>query len=702
MGTPTFYIGLTMAGAISAGAYSAGAFDFLMEALDAWEAEKKRLRDANVPESQWAVPCHEVVIPVMSGASAGGITGALGLIALADTPAAEQHQYTQVGTVTTRLPRLYKAWVQMPKFVDAAGGPDLLGTGDLKGQQEVEDQDPNQEPQLLSLLDSTILWQVVKSSFANLPSNPTQRVYLADTIHLFLTHTNLRGVPFEIGFGAGNANQPGYPMLSHADRRHFTVTSIGLAQFASKWAMPDPALNIDLTIPPNVTHLSDVWKDFAFAALGTSAFPVGLRARIIRDVVIEDYSERQWTLGSLKPSVPGGTLFRLPARFPPSLPTMKGTRVDYVTTDGGVINNEPFELARWTLMDNPPDGNPRDIKDCDRAVIMIDPFPERPDFDESLSLDNGIAAVIGRLIPILKDQARFKPDDLVAALDESILSRFLIAPRRRSGPQQNAPLEPFAIACGLLGGFGGFLSEEFRAHDYQLGRLNAHFFLRNSFAAPLNNQILSQGYAAATARVSAFQAPPPEGSKVPDYQIIPLVGSAAQMPQPPMWPRVARSDVDAFVERARGRAKAVFEALLRQKIRSRTVRLLLRMGWTLWGSGAVDDAAQWSMLHGLLLRDQIDGPTAGKSSDDRMVIAALANASFDFRTTLGIARETGLSEAVVSRALKNYASIIYQGSPPKSGAGPIYTLQERRPSWYRRIPIIKDLNAWFAGDPVID
>ncbi len=70
----TYEIGLAMAGAISAGAYSAGVIDFLFQALEEWERHR----------GQPGVPNHSVCIKVISGASAGAITGALGAAALAE------------------------------------------------------------------------------------------------------------------------------------------------------------------------------------------------------------------------------------------------------------------------------------------------------------------------------------------------------------------------------------------------------------------------------------------------------------------------------------------------------------------------------------------------------------------------------------------------------------------------------------------
>src|SRR5205823_2956571 len=105
-----------------------------------------------------------------------------------------------------------------------------------------------------------------------------------------------------------------------------------------------------------------------------------------------------------------------------------------------------------------------------------------------------ITNLLGSLIGLMKNQARFKPGELVLAADESIFSRYLIAPHRT---KPDAPLadgkaqeEPFAIASSLLGGFGGFLAQEFREHDYQLGRRNCQMFLLSSFALPPENEII--------------------------------------------------------------------------------------------------------------------------------------------------------------------------------------------------------------------
>ena len=71
-----FYVGLCMAGAVSAGAYTAGVTDYLIEALQKWQKRK----DAGLPNT----PSHKIVIPVMAGASAGGMTTMITAAALSN------------------------------------------------------------------------------------------------------------------------------------------------------------------------------------------------------------------------------------------------------------------------------------------------------------------------------------------------------------------------------------------------------------------------------------------------------------------------------------------------------------------------------------------------------------------------------------------------------------------------------------------
>src|SRR5262249_940214 len=120
-----FHLGITMSGAISAGAYTAGVLDFLIEALDQWEAALAGPNGSTVPN-------HLIGLKVMSGASAGAITAAIGAIALVD----DQHASVYVDRRGKRfpyyLPKLYQSWVVKPALVaEGSGETDLLSLGDL-------------------------------------------------------------------------------------------------------------------------------------------------------------------------------------------------------------------------------------------------------------------------------------------------------------------------------------------------------------------------------------------------------------------------------------------------------------------------------------------------------------------------------------------------------------------------------------------
>ena len=137
----TFEISLCMTGASSAGAYTAGVIDFLIEALEEWEARRGQ------PE----VPDHRVVLRGFSGASAGGITGALAVVALAG-------KRRRKGGAVAYVPDLYEAWVEKPDLLGSVKGvPGLLATDDLENR-------PKGAP-LVSLLNGRGLDEICKGVF---------------------------------------------------------------------------------------------------------------------------------------------------------------------------------------------------------------------------------------------------------------------------------------------------------------------------------------------------------------------------------------------------------------------------------------------------------------------------------------------------------------------------------------------------------
>lgn len=427
---PTFDVGLVMAGAVSAGAYTAGVIDFLFQALDAWEVAKQRA-DAFVPP-------HRVNIKVLSGASAGGMTAAMVATLVRRTldPVAGDER----GPVRNKL---YRSWVHR---IDARP---LLGLRDL---------DEGDGP-VRSLLDSSVLDDIADDVFRD-DGAPVRRAYVDDALHLYLSVSNLRGVPYNIAFAG--SEEVMHQLSLHADHLHFVV--------GEPPERPGEAIALD---PSNLDDPR--WQLLRQAALASGAFPIGLAPRPLTRQA-GDYARRRWPI----PNAEGERWCRLFQPIPPYWDLEDDAPYDFLCVDGGLMNNEPLELARRTLA-GADRSNPRAAERATRAVLMIDPFPNVAPFTLEYDVqDDRIGTVISHIFASLKHQARFKLDELVLAQAEHVYSRFLVAPARTEAGRR----DPFPLACGGLAGFGGFLSEKFRRHDFHLGRRNCQWFLRRYFAIP--------------------------------------------------------------------------------------------------------------------------------------------------------------------------------------------------------------------------
>ncbi len=446
----TFELGLVMAGAISAGAYTAGVLDFLFEALDAYSEEKGK--------PGWDGPTHDVRIPIMSGASAGGMTSAICAL----------HAFHDLAHVWPGKPipppeqnRLYSSWVSDISL------DKLLETSDLD--------DPNLRG-LKSVLCCNVLDQIVAEAFKMSGGADRPWIGRADdpSLRVRLTLTNLRGAPYSFPLFGTDTDQT-YGMLNHGDYFDFAV---GKTPILAPGAEPGAT-------PLDVTNLAQKeWDVYRETALATGAFPVGLAPRIISRTDTAFYRAAQ-TFGYQDPQT---------QKFCPVTPDAAFNDVapySFVSVDGGVIDNAPLELARRYLSGS-ASRNERSGDGADKAVLLIAPFPNfaatPPENDNDL-----LANVLQQLLSALVDQARFKPEELQLAANDSCFSRFMISPTRIGNG--SAAAKQFPIACGVLSGFGGFLHESFRRHDYLLGRRNAQAFLRWNFGLPETNDRLFKGVA---------------------------------------------------------------------------------------------------------------------------------------------------------------------------------------------------------------
>ena len=238
-----FETGIVFAGAISAGAYSAGVMDFIMEALDAYEEAKRT--------PNWKGPKHTVRIPVLAGASAGGITaGISALEAFHDL----EHVWPGQPAPDKAANRLYSSWVT---DISIEG---LLETSDLEKSRD--------KGGVKSLLCSDVLNRIADDAF-NLAGAVRDRSWIGRgndrSLRVLLTLSNLRGVPYSFPLFGRNER---YGMLNHGDSLDFTMGRQPTQDLNLY------ALNIEETKGAN-------WDLFKTAVLATGAFPVGLLPRLI-------------------------------------------------------------------------------------------------------------------------------------------------------------------------------------------------------------------------------------------------------------------------------------------------------------------------------------------------------------------------------------------------------------------------------------
>ncbi|MGH8631438.1 MAG: hypothetical protein ACREU7_11840, partial [Burkholderiales bacterium] len=320
-------------------------------------------------------------------------------------------------------------------------------------------------------------------------------------------------------------------MSSHADYMAFELSR----------AAKDATLRGSHLLNPDNTQGSG-WDMFISSALASGAFPIGLQP-VDLSRPGSDYD---------------GRLARNPAWQPTPSP------YPFLCVDGGVMDNEPLELARHYLAGEAKQ-NPRPGETATRSVIMIDPFPNQVEYDDKWKSDPRLTRVAPALLSALKNQARFKPEELALAEDETVFSRFMIAPSRDGA---RGAEDPPAMAAAILGGFGGFFHESFRRHDFQLGRRNCQAFLRWHYCLPETNPIhadtpdeirqlfhVRDRTPKGEGQPAIFRTE--SGKDIKYLPIIPLVGTAAVEVALPQRPRGDAVDRDKLGKQVRQRLRKV-------------------------------------------------------------------------------------------------------------------------------------------------
>jgi hypothetical protein len=563
-----FEIGLVMAGAISAGAYTAGVIDFLVQALDEWEKERSLARDHPDDPKARECPPDKVKIKVMAGASAGGMTATLAAGLLGMDYEAVTAQPPPDRSATPSNNNLYRSWVNT---IDI---DPLLGSRDLDG---------GTGGRLQSLLDSSILRDIAADAFRfeRLDARKS-RPYVADPLHVFLTVTNLRGIPYPLEFSnyASSAKVKLYEMTMHADNMHFIVSE-----------NEPPKDQGAFWIKPYDFNNAETWGLLQKAALATGAFPIGL-APVLLKRLSSQYDVRHWPRKG--PCERDGRHYcEYWSQIAPQF-AGDGQAFDYdfLCVDGGVMNNEPLDLAKLVLS-GPLGAEPVAGDKVTRAAIMILPFPCSYGFSREYDGKTDLLRLLPTMFNSLINQARFKPGELALANDPDVHNRFLIVPRR--GFRGDGTPEPFTIACGSLGGFGGFLSRKFREHDYQLGRRNCQWFLKHYFTLPSQGEKrnrLFDGWAPEARARFAVRKPTDPSVVLPILPIIPLMGSAARDVPAPTWPTFTEAEFAALRPKVKRRLSRVVKAVVDENIEGYLwgplTRGALKSAWWLKGGGVVN------------------------------------------------------------------------------------------------------------------
>jgi hypothetical protein len=495
----TFELALVMGGTVSSGAYTAGAVDFLVEALDCFQAAKTA-----------AGPYHNLVLKVLSGTSGGGVTAAILARALAYKVPPMSHG--AAAAAQTQNP-LYNIWV---KQLDIAPmlDPSDIGTT------------------LNSLLNATLLDTAAKyvETYAG-DALPAPRDWVGAPLTVFMTHTNLSGIPFNIDFGGGQYQR----FIDHADYVRFAICY----PWQPDYTDPKP-WEYALNTPKQQDALWPVLGNFALAS---AAFPVGFPARLL-DRPRLHYQYRAISTTST-PSQPSDYWI-----IQPDWTAMDNTNNSpnignfrYSAVDGGVANNEPIGLARTALC-GLLGQNPRSTLRANRAVWLIDPFAGEADMG-SFNVSSIFQDATSTLNTLLQ-QTRYGTADLILATDPDIYSRYMLSASNATKTGNNV------LATSGLDAFLGFTCEAFRDFDYCLGRKNCQDFLRTVFRQSADNPVFN-GWTAD--QKTAFRD---AGGDLP---LIPLFGSANDVETLPSWPAGALR-TESLRPGLEARYKAILNAAL--------------------------------------------------------------------------------------------------------------------------------------------
>ena len=547
-----FELGLVLGGTVSAGAYTAGVLDFLIESLDAWDAEKQ------MPGS--SAPDWSVRLKAVAGTSGGGVLSAILAKALSwEFPAVRMSD----GPDVTSVNPFYQVWVEQ---LDITA---MLETGDIADHHAPR-----------ALLNAACLERAANyvASFNGRQGQARFRDYVQEPLPVYLTLTNLQGLPCTIGYPGGLQQH----YVDHAEYAKFYVFTQGGTPAR---ALPDGFVVTSASGPMGHHDHAD-WSIVSSYALGTGAFPVGLPPRDLqlpvqqlrlRPMVVAAPGIAGSSAGSARVDVvPRAINWRMLADAQGEVPDAH----PFTAVDGGVLNNEPIGLCRRELA-GMTGRNERAGELAQRAVLLVDPFSDAPEMTPAHP--PGMLGVAKGLIGTWKSQARYDTQDLQLAVEQNCFSRFLITAQRAG-----ADVGGRSIACASLSAFGGFLSKEFRRHDYFLGRKNCRDFLMQELLIPAENQAMFGAWKAAHP-MSWSQWLIKDALGRDCLPLIPLFGACRSIEQVPPYP-TGRFNPDArsFNHALEDRIEAVLDGIVDEQDYGSLSTWLIKQGIELFDDDLAD------------------------------------------------------------------------------------------------------------------
>jgi predicted acylesterase/phospholipase RssA len=474
----THRFGLCISGAVSLGAYEAGViaqlyrdFHTVNQAMDG----RARL-----------------VIDAIAGASAGSVTGLILAQALA-----LQHSPDQLEA------RMRACWVDQLDILE------LL--------------DPAADPAQALFTDGAI--SRAEEAVVLYPP-PDEFVRDSDVLALWITLTNLDGIPYELRFRrSGEEEDISYYPLSYRDYSPFFICGPNI-RFVNI-----PIENIATTTWGSCRQAS--WSEARDSAVASAAFPVAFRTRTIeRDLTLyPQYAEKY--LGD--PRIQ--RLLRVDPRA-----AAPRQRQSFSYADGGVFNNEPIGRAidaasYLACLDRARLGDRR-------TYVVIEPDPASRETasghgDTRVAADNGLspATVVGKIEKAYITDALYRDFEEAAKTNERLQALATIAKEWNLSTQQldqlkqavglahkdvisleRIPLDipmPGAdrLAGAFAGHFGGFLLQGFREHDFAVGCVEARQWLARWLPAQFSALGLPPAdQTRIVASLTQFENPPPSGA----------------------------------------------------------------------------------------------------------------------------------------------------------------------------------------------